>query len=87
MTTVPLEKAGSDLAELIRRARAGEEIIIADVNKQPLAKLVGICASTSSEPRRPGALKGRLNLPDTFFFDPLPGDELELWWGESQRRR
>jgi antitoxin (DNA-binding transcriptional repressor) of toxin-antitoxin stability system len=86
MTTVSLEKAGSELADLIRRARAGEEIIIAD-DKQPLAKLIGIGASTSSEPRKPGALKGRLNLPDSFFFEPLPEDDLKLWWGESQGPR
>jgi antitoxin (DNA-binding transcriptional repressor) of toxin-antitoxin stability system len=86
MTTVTLEKAGSELADLIRRARAGEEIIIAD-DKQPLAKLIGIGASTSSEPREPGALKRRLNLPDSFFFEPLPEDELECWWGERQGPR
>jgi prevent-host-death family protein len=86
MTTVSLERAGSELADLIRRVRAGEEIIIVN-DKQPLAKLIGIGASTSSEPRKPGALKGRLNLPDSFFFEQLPEDELELWWGESQGRR
>ena len=83
MTTVTLEQAGLELANLIRRARAGEEIIIAD-DKQLLAKLIGIGASTLSEPRKSGALTGRLNLPDSFFFEPLPEDELELWWGESQ---
>jgi hypothetical protein len=32
-----------------------------------------------------GMLKGKLELPDSFFFDPLPDEELEVWegrWGE-----
>ena len=82
MTTVTLDKAGHDLAELVRRAQAGEEIIIVDAD-QPLAKLVGVGEPASDEPRKPGALKGRLNLPDSFIFDPLPDKELKLWWGDT----
>jgi hypothetical protein len=26
-----------------------------------------------------GILKGKLRLPDSFFFDPLPEEELEAW--------
>jgi hypothetical protein len=28
-----------------------------------------------------GALKGKIDLPDEFFFDPLPEEELRLWEG------
>jgi hypothetical protein len=31
--------------------------------------------------RRFGALKGRLSVPDAFFFNPLPEHELKLWEG------
>jgi hypothetical protein len=31
--------------------------------------------------RRFGALKDKLSLPDAFFFDPLPEEELKLWEG------
>jgi prevent-host-death family protein len=81
MTTVTIEKAGTDLAKLVSMAEAGEEIIITR-NNTPVAQLVPL--TRSKEPRQPGALKGKLNLPDEFFFDPLPNDELERWWGEGR---
>jgi hypothetical protein len=31
--------------------------------------------------REPGLLKGKYDLPDEFFFDPLPEEELRLWEG------
>ena len=31
--------------------------------------------------RRFGALRGKLSLPDAFFFDPHPELELKLWNG------
>ena len=30
-----------------------------------------------------GVLKGKLKLPDSFFFDPLPEDELKRWEGNG----
>jgi hypothetical protein len=30
-----------------------------------------------------GALKGKLKLSDSFFFDPLPEEELKLWGGRG----
>jgi hypothetical protein len=38
----------------------------------------GWCPST-----RFGALKGKLKLPDAFFFDPLPEEEQRLWEGHG----
>jgi hypothetical protein len=35
----------------------------------------------------PGLLKGKYNLPDEFFFDPLPEEELRLWEGEDEDPR
>ena len=78
MTTITLEKAEKDLSQLIIRAQAGEEIVITRAN-EPVARLVPV--ARNREPRKPGALKDKLNLPDEFFFDPLPDDELKRWWG------
>lgn len=78
MTSVAIEKAERELTKLIDRARAGEEIVITRGN-EPLAKLVGV--SYPRQPRKPGALKGKMDLPDSFFFDPLPADEIARWWG------
>ena len=81
MTIITLERAGQDIAELIRRARSGEEIVIA-ANGALLAKIVPIAAA--GQPRQPGGMKGQLDLPDSFFFDPLPEEEMKLWAGEGQ---
>jgi len=86
VTTVTIHEAKTNLSELIRRVEAGEEVIIArrDV---PVARLEAI-------PRRhgkrglAGILKGKVEpLPDSFFFDPLPEDELRLWEGRDEDSR
>jgi len=67
------------LSQLIERAHAGEEIVIArgDV---PVARLVPV---TGQRPRRqPGTLRGIVKISDT-FFDPLPPDELDECEGPS----
>jgi prevent-host-death family protein len=83
MITVTIEKAGEDLTRLIDRAKAGEEIVITK-GDEPVAKIVPV--ATKRKPRTPGRLKGQLDLPDSFFFDPLPEDELKLWSGEGDDR-
>ena len=82
MTTITLDQSDQRLRELIRRSQNGEDIIIAD-GAGPVAKLVAVESPEPLEPRKPGALKGKLNLPDSFFFDPLPEDELKLWWPDD----
>jgi antitoxin (DNA-binding transcriptional repressor) of toxin-antitoxin stability system len=73
-----MHQAKTDLSDLVARAEAGEEIIIARHNK-PAVKLVPV--GVVPKPRVPGALKGRFTLPDS-FFDPLPEDELQAWEGK-----
>ena len=75
MTIITLDIAGQKLPDLIARAQLGEEIVIA-ADGTPIAKLVPI--SFERKPRVPGGMKGQLNLPDSFFFDPLPPEELKL---------
>jgi prevent-host-death family protein len=81
MTIVTIHHAKTNLSSLIARAEAGEEIVIAR-GKQPVVKLAPIAAVK----KRPqfGALKGKLNVPDAFFFEPLPEDELKLWEGNDE---
>jgi len=41
-------------------------------------------AAAGKKKRESGALKGIWpELPDSFFFDPLSEDELELWEGRA----
>ena len=65
-----LYEAKSSLSELVERAAAGEEIIIAKAGK-PMAKLVPMAALRKR--RQPGAWKGKVVIsPD--FDAPLPED-------------
>jgi prevent-host-death family protein len=82
MTVVTIHKAKTELSKLIARVEKGEEIIIARGDK-PVAKLAPI-SQPDKRPRIPGALKHlRGKIPDSFFFDPLPEDELRLWEGDD----
>lgn len=73
--TVTIRVAKATLSELVARAEAGEEIIIAR-GKTLVAKLVPITAPAPK--RRPGAMKGKIALDDS-FFEPLPDGELATW--------
>ena len=78
MATVTIHQAKTELSKLIARAEAGEEIIIAR-GKEPVVRLTPVAKSQIK--RKPGLLKGLADIPDEFFFDPLPEDELRLWEG------
>jgi len=81
MATVTIHQAKTNLSKLIARAEAGEEIVIARGN-EPVVRLTPV----ASKKRHPtfGILKGQLSIPDSFFFDPLPEDELKLWEGGDE---
>ena len=85
-TTISLRDAEQDLAALLKRARAGEDIVIADGN-EPGVKLAPVAADAvaAEKPscRGFGSLKGKISVPDSVFFDPLPEDELKRWYGEE----
>jgi prevent-host-death family protein len=76
MNAVNIHEAKARLSELLDRALAGEEIIIARAGR-PLARLLPL---ESQKPRRPGLAKGRLT---DAFFEPLPSEELDAWEGRS----
>jgi prevent-host-death family protein len=71
-TVVNVHEAKTQLSQLLDRARAGEEIVIAKSGK-PYAKLVAL---RKQKERRPGLVKGRVT---DAFFEPLPRDELDAW--------
>ena len=75
MSIVTVHVAKTNLSQLIERACAGEEVIIAR-GAQPVVKLVPLEAK---QPKRVfGALKGQLTIGPE-FFEPLPDDELDAW--------
>jgi prevent-host-death family protein len=78
VTIVNIRQAKAQLSKLIARAQAGEEIVIARSGR-PAVKLTPIGKRATR--RRFGALKGKFDLPDSFFFEALPEQELKLWEG------
>jgi len=81
MTTVTIHQAKTNLAKLIARAEAGEEIVIARGN-EPVVRLAPVAGGKRK--REPGLLKGKVSLPDEFFFDQLSDEELGAWEGDRE---
>jgi prevent-host-death family protein len=73
-STVNVHDAKTHFSKLLERAHAGEEIILAKAGK-PYARLVPL--EKPKVERKPGRLK--IDIPDSFFFDPLPEEELAAW--------
>jgi len=76
MATISVYNARAEFSRLIERALAGEEIVITRRGK-PAVRLVPV--EEERQPRKPGALKGKLELPED-FFDPLPDDIIDAFY-------
>ena len=74
MLVVNVHQAKTQLSQLLARAEAGEEVVIAR-RGDPVARLVS-CKRHAK--RQPDILKGKVDIPES-FFDPLPEAELALW--------
>lgn len=77
---VELADAEESFSELVERAAAGEEIILA-VDGVPLARLVPIAEERPL--RQPGGWKGKIWVADD-FDDPLPPEVLRGFCGEDE---
>jgi antitoxin (DNA-binding transcriptional repressor) of toxin-antitoxin stability system len=76
--TYAMHFAKTHLSDLVARAEAGEEVILAR-DKTPAVRLVPV---PREQPRRQrGRLKGKITIGDE-FFEPLPDEELALWEGD-----
>ena len=75
MAVVTIHQAKTNLSKLIKKAAAGEEIIIAR-GSEPVARLVP--AGKAKGKRQPGSLKEKLRVGPE-FFEPLPSNELVGW--------
>jgi len=77
--TYNVYEAKTHLSQLIDRAAAGEEIVIARAGR-PVARLVALAGSTR-RPRKPGAWRGKVAIaPD---FDQLPPEVDAAFRGEA----
>ena len=78
MQIANISEAKAQLSALIEKVQAGEEVIIGKAGK-PVARLVKY--ENNRQPRRPGALKGKIKVSKD--FDSLP-DDLEKAFGMKQ---
>ena len=78
MPTYSISFAQANLADLVARAEAGEEVTLAS-DREPVARLIPVTRQTMPR-RRPGRLKGLITVGPE-FFEPLPDDELAAWEG------
>jgi len=75
MQIANISEAKAQLSALIEKVQAGEEVVISKAGK-PVARLVKY--DINRQPRRPGALKGKIKISKD--FDSLP-DDLEKAFG------
>ena len=75
MPVINMHAAKTHLSDLVKRAQAGEEVIIAR-DGEPAVKLVPLDTNTPAPTF--GALAGSIRVPAS-FFDELPADELSAW--------
>jgi len=69
MQITNISEAKAQLSALIDKVLSGQEVIIGKAGK-PVAKLIRY--DRSDEPRRPGALRGKIQIAED--FDELPED-------------
>jgi prevent-host-death family protein len=76
---INIAEAKAKLSELLDRALAGEEIVIARAGK-PLARLVPV---TPLAPRKPGAWRGwAASIPTDVFLAPMDPEDLDAAEGK-----
>lgn len=74
MTTMNIAEAKSKLSELVARAEAGEEVVIAR-NGKPAARITAVGPAKRRKPVLGAWEHLNIKVPDSVFFDPDP--ELE----------
>ncbi len=79
LLTVNIYDAKTSLSQLVERAAAGEEIIIAKAGR-PMARLTPL--RTSRSPNLSGALAGQIDIGPA-FDEPLPDDIAAAFRGET----
>ena len=87
MAIINMHDAKSRLSDLVARAEAGEDVVIARRNK-PAVRLVPVEGDSNVRIRKSreeafGSMAHlRDALKDVDWFEPLPEDELKAWEGK-----
>jgi len=84
MHSATIFEAKTNLSELVRRAQAGEEVLITSGReRKPVARLVAVAPDPPLASRRIGFMEGEGSVGPE-FWGPLPDEELSLWNGEGE---
>lgn len=75
-TTIDVNQVQPQLAELLKLAQSGGEVIIAD-GSTPVARLIAVTPTTQNNTRIAGLHQGAIEMSDD-FDQPLPD---EFWLG------
>ena len=82
MITATIFEAKTNLSELLKKAQAGETVIITSGrDKKPIAKLEAIHPTPKT---RLGGLEDPNFVLTDAFWEDLPEEELNLWEGEGE---
>lgn len=87
MAIINMHDAKTQLSDLVARAEAGEDIVIARRNR-PAVRLVAVQDDSKAHIRKSreeayGSMAHlRDALKDVDWFEPLPEDELQAWEGK-----
>jgi antitoxin (DNA-binding transcriptional repressor) of toxin-antitoxin stability system len=82
MITATIFEAKTKLSELLKKAQAGETVIITSGrDKKPIAKLEALHPTPK---KRIGGLEDPNFVLTDAFWEDLPEDELKLWEGEGE---
>lgn len=82
MITATIFEAKTNLSDLVKKAQAGETVIITiGRDKTPVARLEPI---HPAKKKRLGALENPNFVLTDAFWEPLPEEELRLWNGEGE---
>jgi antitoxin (DNA-binding transcriptional repressor) of toxin-antitoxin stability system len=82
MIHVTAREAQADLPKYLAEVAAGNTVVVTD-RDQPVAEIRPV-AQPSRQPRPIGWLKGKWELAES-FFEPLPGDLLDLFEGKGEK--
>jgi antitoxin (DNA-binding transcriptional repressor) of toxin-antitoxin stability system len=83
MMKATVAEARNHLPELLKKADAGEEVIITfGREKREAYRIIPI--KPKPRKKRLGFLEGIVPPPGPEFFEPLSDDELALWNGEDE---
>ena len=80
MIQIDLQQAQAELSRVLEQVAQGETIVICKDN-QPIAELRPVPAPRKT-PRPIGLAKGTFEVPPS-FFEPLPDDILNAFYGED----